>query len=156
MDLEKLTALVENALNNIGIQPDDARNEGEGQWYLMNGDMPIYIDAWKENEQTPWNYFKFKNDPTIFQITVPFCYGPTLKRNEFFEELLIVNLNLHYSKFTYNSAENIVALVYRKPGSTLVSDEIKDVIDAMGYYAEMTYHVLKDEFALKRVLIEEK
>lgn len=154
MELSALTALVEGALTRMGINPADARNEENGQWFLMNEDMPIYMDAWTESESTPWNYFKFKTDPTVFQITIPFCYGPTIKRNEFLEELLVVNLNLHYGKFSYNPAENVVALVYRKPGSALLADEIPDVIDALGYYAEMAYHVLKDEFNLKRVSVE--
>lgn len=155
MQLQALIDLVENALKQMGINPADARNEADGQWFLMNEDLPIYLDAWAEEESNPWNYFKFKTDPTIFQVTIPFCYGPTLKKNEFFEELLTVNLNLQYGKFSYNAAENVVALVFRKPGSTLVEAEIKDTIDALGYYTEMAYHVLKDEFNLKRVVVSE-
>lgn len=155
MELSALTALVEGALIKMGITPADARNEEQGQWFLMNEEMPIYIDAWQETESTPWNYFKFKSDATVFQITIPFCYGPTVKRNEFLEELLVVNLNLHYGKFSYNSTENVVALVYRKPGSSLLANEIPDVIDALSYYTEMAYHVLKDEFNLKRVNVQE-
>ncbi|MBS3915937.1 MAG: hypothetical protein KG003_15680 [Bacteroidetes bacterium] len=155
MNIELLIKKVENSLLQLGINPDDAKNEAAGQWFLMNQDMPIYIDAWEEQESTPWNYFKFREDPTVFQITVPFCYGPTLKRDEFLEELLVVNLNLHYGKFSYNTKENVVALLYRKPGSAYREEEMKDIVDALGYYAEMTYHVLKDEFNLKRVLVSE-
>lgn len=155
MELNILTEMVERQLAAMGIQPADARNSEDGQWFLMNEDMPIYIDAWADQESTPWNYFKFKSDSTVFQITIPFCYAPTLRKSEFFEELLTVNLNLYYGKFSYNPKENIVALVYRKPGSTLGESEMKDVIDALGYYAEMAYHVLKDEFNLKRVLVAE-
>lgn len=153
MQLNDLIALIDEAIEKMGINPKDAQNEGDGQWFLMNEEMPIYIDAWREEESNPWNYFKFKEDDTVFQITVPFCYMPTLKRQEFMEELMTVNLNLHYGKFSYNPKDNIVVLVYRKPGSTLRNEEIKDVIDALGYYAEMTYHVLKDEFHLKRVSV---
>ncbi len=155
MELQDLFALVDGAIEKIGVNPADAKNEGEGQWFLMNEDMPIYIDAWAENESNPWNYYKFAADPTIFQVTIPFCYVPTLKRNEFLEELLTVNINLQYGKFSFNPGENVVALVFRKPGSTLHESEIKDVIDALGYYAEMTYHVLKEEFNLKRVEVEQ-
>jgi hypothetical protein len=155
MDLNELFITVDDAIEKMGINPGDAKNAGEGQWFLMNEDMPIYLDAWAEKESNPWNYFKFETDPTIFQITVPFCYGPTLKKVEFFEELLTVNLNLQYGKFSYNPAENIVALVFRQPGSSIQSQAIRDVIDSLGYYAEMTYHVLKDEFNLKRVAVED-
>jgi len=155
MELSALIALVEGALVKMGITPSEARNEGEGQWFLLNEELPIYLDAWEETESTPWNYFKFKEDRSIFQIAIPFCHAPTLKRQEFFEELLTVNINLHYGKFSFNAPENVVVLVYRKPGSSLLASEIPDVIDALGYYTEMTYHVLKDEFNLKRVAIEE-
>lgn len=155
MQAHELIKNVENALEVLGIKPEDARNEEGGQWFLMNEDMPIYIDAWEDEQSTPWNYFKFKDDPSVFQVTIPFCYAPTLKKAEFLEELLMVNLNLHYGKFGYNAKENVVALVYRKPGSAFNQGDLRDIIDSLGYYAEMTYHVLKDEFNLKRVVVTE-
>lgn len=155
MQLQDLIQTVNQAIERMGIDPKDASNDGEGQWFLMNEEMPIYLDAWAEEASTPWNYFKYKEDSTVFQVTIPFCYAPTIRRNEFLEELLVVNLNLHYGKFSYNAKENVVALVYRKPGSELQPTEVKDVIDALGYYAEMCYHVLKDEFKLKRVQVSE-
>jgi hypothetical protein len=33
--------------------------------------------------------------------------------------------------------------------------DLTHVIDGLMYYSEMAYHVLKDEFTLKRVLVEE-
>lgn len=155
MNLDNLIEIVDQSLELMGIKPEDAKNEEQGQWFLMNEEMPIYLDAWQEQQSTPWNYFKFNEDATVFQITIPFCYAPTLKREAFLEELLIVNLNLHYGKFSYNPAENIVALVYRIPGSDLKLNGISSIVDALGYYAEMTYHVLKDEFGLKRVNVQE-
>lgn len=156
MELQELYNLIDDAVEKIGVDPKDAKNAGEGQWFLMNEEMPIYMDAWEETESNPWNYYKFAEDRTIFQVTIPFCYGPTVKRTEFFEELLVVNLNLHFGKFSYNPPENIVALSYRIPGSNLRREMVKDTIDALGYYAEMTYHVLKDEFNLKRVQVHEE
>ena len=88
-------------------------------------------------------------------MSVPFVLGPTLKREAFWEELMTVNLNLHFAKFTYNSKENVVALVWRKPGSALNESEIKSALDSLFYYNQMIFEVLKDEFALKRVNIEE-
>jgi hypothetical protein len=155
MELKDLISLVDEAIEKMGVNPADARNEAEGQWFLMNEEMPIYLDAWTVPESNPWNYFKHKEDQTIFQVTIPFCYVPTLKRNEFLEELLTVNLNLQYGGFSMNPNENIIVLSYRKPGSALRWQDVREVIDALGYYAEMVYHVLKDEFNLKRVLISE-
>lgn len=156
MDLKDLYNLIEEAIEKMGVNPADTKNAGEGQWFLMNDDMPIYLDAWADPEKKPWNFYKFDEDPTVFQVTIPLCYAPTLKRNEFFEELLTLNLFLHYGKLSYNAAENVVVLVYRKPGSALRWQEVREVIDALGYYAEMVYHVLKEEFNLKRVAVTEE
>ena len=49
----------------------------------------------------------------------------------------------------------MVALVWRKPGSSLSQEEIKPALDAMFYYNQMIFEVLKDEFALKRVNVQE-
>lgn len=155
MELSDLINKVEEAIEKMGITPSEARMEEAGQWILMRNELQIFIDAWIANEPNPWNYFKQESgDLSVFQVTVPFCYIPTLKRNEFLEELLTVNLNLYYGKFSVNTKDNMVALAFRKPGGTLVEQEIADVIDALCYYAEMTYHVLKEEFFLKRILVE--
>jgi hypothetical protein len=69
--------------------------------------------------------------------------------------MLVVNLNLLYAKFSYNSNDNVAALVYRIPGISFHAEQLPQIIDGLCYYAEMTYHVLKDEFSLKRVLAEE-
>ena len=155
MKLSKLVATVESAIEAMGVAAKDARGDQPGQWMLVQDFTPVYVDAWEETESNPWNYFKFETDKTVFQMSVPFVLGPTLKREAFWEELMTVNLNLHFAKFTYNSKENVVALVWRKPGSALNESEIKSALDSLFYYNQMIFEVLKDEFALKRVNIEE-
>jgi hypothetical protein len=107
-----------------------------------------------DEQSSPWNYFLFETDRTVFQITLPFCYAPTLQREAFLEEIWTVNLNLLYGKFSFNSRDNVVVLSYRVPGSSFKSEDLSAVIDGLSYYCEMSYHVLKDEFNLKRVLVE--
>ncbi len=152
VELNQLIKNVEDAIVEMGLSQEEATADDQGQWILLKNEMPIYLDAWQDNESTPWNYFIFESDRTVFQITVPFCYGPTLKRSEFLEELLIVNLNLHLGKFSYNSRDNVVVLSYRIPGTAFAAKSLAPTIDALAYYAEMAYHVLKDEFNLKRVV----
>lgn len=152
VELNALIQNVENAILQMGLSKEESQADEQGQWILLKDETPIYIDAWEDNQSTPWNYFIFEKDRTVFQITVPFCYGPTLKRAEFLEELLVVNLNLHLGKFSYNTRDNVVVLSYRVPGSAFVLNSLAPTIDALAYYAEMAYHVLKDEFNLKRVV----
>jgi hypothetical protein len=152
MNSAELQAKVETKLEAIGVQAEDARTGDDGQWMLLRNETPIYIDAWEDRESTPWNYFVFQQDPSVFQITVPFCYGPTLKRAELLEELLVVNLNLLNAKFSYNSNDNVVVLSCRVSGTGLDALDLAQTIDGLCYYSEMAYHVLKDEFNLKRVV----
>lgn len=152
MEINELVKTVELAIVEMGLSKEESQADEQGQWILLKNETPIYIDAWDDQQSTPWNYFIFEQDRSVFQITVPFCYGPTLKRAEFLEELLVVNLNLHLGKFSYNTRDNVVVLSYRVPGSAFKSDSLGPTIDALAYYAEMAYHVLKDEFNLKRVV----
>lgn len=154
MELEKLFAEIELAIQELDIDPQNARGDEPGQWMLVDNFTPVFVDAWQDNESTPWNYFVYENDNTVFQLIVPAFYAPTLNRDAFFEELLTVNLNIHYAKFSYNHRENIIVLSIRKPGHTFSKTEFKPMIDALCYYAEMTYQVLKDEFHLKKVNVE--
>jgi hypothetical protein len=151
---QDLYQTVEKAIHDMGVNPEDTRGEEAGQWMLLREEMPIYLDAWEDQESNPWNYFIFEKDKSVFQVSVPFCYAPTLKRDEFLQEMLVVNLNLMYGKFTFNEKDNVAALVYRVPGSSFRTSDFQPIIDGLCYYAEMAYHVLKDEFSLKRVLSE--
>jgi hypothetical protein len=155
MELNDLVHLVEKAIHDLGVDPSAARGDEAGQWLLMRNETPIYVDAWQAEQRSPWNYFIFEQDITTFQLTIPVCYAPTLQREAFLEELLTVNLNLLYGKFTYNAKDNVVALIYRVPGLSFQPGDLTHVIDGLMYYSEMAYHVLKDEFTLKRVLVEE-
>jgi hypothetical protein len=151
MELSKLISNIEAAILNMGLDSEESKADENGQWILLKNEMPVYIDAWEDKESTPWNYFVFQQDPSIFQITIPFVYAPTLKRNEFLQELLIVNLNLLYGKFSYNEKDNATVITYRIPGNNFNPETLVNIIDGLAYYAEMAYHVLKDEFGLKRV-----
>jgi hypothetical protein len=65
-----------------------------------------------------------------------------------------VNLNLISAKFSFNAKDNVVVISYRCAGSQFQADSLNDIIDGLSYYCEMAYHVLKDEFHLKRVLVD--
>ncbi len=155
MKIQDLITNVELAIAKMGLSESESKADENGQWVLLKEEMPVYLDAWEDSESSPWNYFVFKQDPTVFQITIPFCYAPTVKRNELIEELLVVNLNLLFGKFSYNPKDNIVALSYRIPGEQFNQEALQVWIDGLAYYAEMAYHVLKDEFHLKRVNVRD-
>ncbi len=154
MNIQDLISVVETGIQKTGVNPEDARSGDDGQWLMLRNETPIYIDAWIDDQSSPWNYFIFEKDRSIFQVTLPFCYAPTLQREQFFEELLTVNLNLISAKFSFNAKDNVVVISYRCAGSQFQPESLNDIIDGLSYYCEMAYHVLKDEFHLKRVLVD--
>ena len=84
MDLGHLCTIVDEGMEKMGVAAADARVENtEGQWLLVRDFMPIYIDAWEETESNPWNYQVWEQDKTIFQLSLPFCHAPTVKKDEF-------------------------------------------------------------------------
>lgn len=151
MELKTLIGEVETAIRQMGLSAEEAQADENGQWILLKEEMPVYMDAWEDRESTPWNYFTFKQDPTIFQITIPFVFAPTIRKEDFLKELLVVNLNLLYGKFSYNEQDNATVISYRVSGSSFNQANLSAIIDGLAYYAEMAYHVLKDEFGLKRI-----
>lgn len=153
--LSELINNIENAIANLDVNPHEARGEEPGQWLLVQDFLPVYIDAWEEKESTPWNYIQFKKDKTVFQAVVPVCYAPTVRKAEFMEEMLTVNFNLMHVKIAYNASDNIIALNYRINGDDFDSNNFENLIQLITYYAEMMYHVLKDEFHLKRPNVQE-
>lgn len=151
MQLTSLIGEIETAIRQMGLSAEESQADENGQWILLKDEMPVYMDAWEDGSSTPWNYFTFKKDATVFQITIPFVYAPTIRKEDFLKELLVVNLNLLYGKFSYNEKDNATVISYRVPGSSFDSSQLSSVIDGLAYYAEMAYHVLKDEFGLKRI-----
>ena len=79
MKLKTLIGEVETAIRQMGLSAEEAQADENGQWILLKEEMPVYMDAWEDRESTPWNYFTFKQDPTVFQITIPFVFAPTIK-----------------------------------------------------------------------------
>ncbi|NBV05297.1 MAG: hypothetical protein EBS08_06515 [Cytophagia bacterium] len=86
MELNDLVHSVEKAIHDLGVDPAQARGEEQGQWLLMRNETPIYLDAWSAEQKSPWNYFIFEEDATTFQLTIPFCYAPTLQREAFLDD----------------------------------------------------------------------
>ncbi len=49
--------LVEQALQNFGLDPAKARGEEKGSWIIQKDNTPIWIDVFKK-EKEPWGYFQ--------------------------------------------------------------------------------------------------
>jgi hypothetical protein len=147
----KATETVELALQQLGVNPEEVRCSEAGQWLVFREEFEIYLDVWEQQELTPWNYFKPEGALSVFQVSVPVFYMPDNRREELLEELLAVNMNLFYGAFTYNPNEQVVLLKYKRLSENLQVSDVVETIEALGYYAEMTFKVLSEEFGLKAV-----
>jgi hypothetical protein len=147
----KATETVELALQQLGVNPEEVRCSEAGQWLVFREEFEIYLDVWEQQELTPWNYFKPEGALSVFQVSVPVFYMPDNRREELLEELLAVNMNLFYGAFTYNPNEQVVLLKYKRLSENLQVSDVVETVEALGYYAEMTFKVLSEEFGLKAV-----
>ncbi len=110
----KASETVEQALEQLGVNPEEVRCSEPGQWLVFRDDFEIYLDVWDQQELTPWNYFKPEGELSVFQVSVPVFYMPEKRKEELLEELLAVNMNLFYGAFTYNPNEQVVLLKYKR------------------------------------------
>jgi hypothetical protein len=157
MDItQKATETVELALQELGLTPEEVRCAEEGQWLLFREQFEIYLDVWHQDEVTPWNYFKPEGELAVFQVSVPVFFLPEKRTDELMQELLAVNMNLFYAAFTVNPNEKVVLLKYKRLADNLTVHDVVEAIEACGYYAEMTFNVLKEEFDLHAVQTEQQ
>jgi len=149
------TETIEKALIQLGVNPEEVRCSEPGQWLVFRDDFEIYIDVWEQQELTPWNYFKPEGELSVFQVSVPVFYMPETRKEELLEELLAANMNLFYGAFTYNPNEQVVLLKYKRLSENLQVSDGVETVEALGYYAEMTFKVLSEEFGLKAIQTKE-
>lgn len=147
----KASETVEQALEQLGVNPEEVRCSEPGQWLVFRDDFEIYLDVWDQQELTPWNYFKPEGELSVFQVSVPVFYMPEKRKEELLEELLAVNMNLFYGAFTYNPNEQVVLLKYKRLAEHLQVADVVETVEALGYYAEMTFKVLSEEFGLRAI-----
>jgi len=153
---QKASETVELALQELGLNAEEVRCAEEGQWLLFREQFEIYLDVWNQEEVTPWNYFRPEGELAVFQVSVPVCFLPDKRTEEFMQELLSVNMNLFYAAFTVNPTEKVVLLKHKRLADQLQVHDVVEAIEACGYYAEMSFNVLKDEFGLNAVQTEQQ
>lgn len=155
MDIYGLHKIIETALLNVGINPDDAKSEGEGQWLLMRNQTEIYVDAWVQEENSQWQYFHAEQPVPVFQVVSPVCFLPSENKEAFMEELLYINFHMYYGSFTINEQENMAAIRYRVPGSDMDEKRVIEVLDSIGFYSETLTGYLCEKYEVLPVRDEE-
>lgn len=154
MNFQSYSEQIESALATLGLNPIETRCADEGQWMIFNGETEIYIDLWENENDNPWLYFESTEPLFMFQIIAPICLMPDDKSAVFYEELLHNNLNMLYGSYTINKDQNMVAVKYRRPMKNLSKEEVIDLIECIGYYAESTFEILKERYPVQKIVQE--
>lgn len=143
--------IVEQALQVIGVEPENARNAGEGQWSVFRGEVEVFVDLWGTGKEEQWNYYFEEQDIPVLQVISPITTLPVFNLDAFYEELLELNRHLFLASFVVNKEENMLAVKYRRVGIDMTVDDVVQAVESTGYYAEFFQPRIMHKFNVKAV-----
>ncbi len=124
MILKDITAIVEAALTQLGMPPEEARTENAGQWNIAkNAEIQIMLDVWEEQDH--W----------FFQTLSPVCEIGDESGADFFRLLLEENHGFCEAAFTI--LDDAVFLKYTIEADVLTEEKIIKSITRIAYYNEL-------------------
>jgi hypothetical protein len=139
---------VEDALISLGITPEQARNEEEGQWTVYSETTEFYLDVWDAgNEQQALFYFQAANQP-VFQIIAPFCKIPAERYEEFLEDISDINIGLFKASIVVRKDGGLVCIKYRSIEPQLTPEMVLETLDCVGFYVEFFTRVFVDKYGV--------
>ncbi len=151
---EQFSSVIESAIAQLDINPEETRCEEKGQWLIYNGETEIYIDLWELPSDNGWIYFQAEKDLPVIQVSSPVCFLPEKEKDKMIEELLNNNLNLINASFVINSSANMLIVNCRTLADNLTSEQIIDAIERIGYYSASTFFALSERFDIQRITPE--
>lgn len=116
--------LVDAAIADLGLNPDEVKGEQPGQWNLKKGKFDIMVDVWEQENQI------------LFQIVSPLCSLPDENREAFL--LYILQKNYGMSSLAYAIMEDSVFLKHTTEANTLTKELILLLLSKTAFYAEMS------------------
>ena len=119
--------LVDSAIAELGLNPDETRGDQPGQWNLKKGKFDIMIDLWEQENQY------------IFQVVAPLCGMPEGNREAFLLHLLEKNYGL--SSLAYAVLNETVFLKYTTEARSLVKEHVVAILTKIAFYAEQSSFV---------------
>lgn len=122
--IETYYKLVDTAVAELGLNPDDVRGEQPGQWNLKKGKFDIMIDVWEQENQI------------LFQVVSPLCLLPDDNREAFLMHILQKNYGM--SSIAYSIMEDSVFLKHTTEANTLTKELILMLLSKTAFYAEMS------------------
>lgn len=122
--IETYYKLVDSAITELGLNPDEVKGEQAGQWNLKKGKFDIMVDVWEQDNQF------------LFQIVSPLCSLPDENREAFLMHILQKNYGM--SSLAYAIMEDSVFLKHTTEANTLTKELILLLLSKTAFYAEMS------------------
>ena len=123
--------LIDEAIKDLGLNPDETKGEQAGQWNLKKGRFDIMIDVWEQE-----NNF-------LFQIVCPLCSLPDDNKEAFLKHLLERNYGM--SSFAYAIMEDSVFLKFTSEANTLTKESLLMLFNKAAFYTEQSNFVPVEE-----------
>lgn len=127
--------VIESALRELGIEPNDCRGEVGGSWNIAFGDLMIQLDVWELEEQP---------GKIIYQVQSPIMMVPEKNRLQLFEEVLIINNMLFGVAFSLVDQSLYIKSV--KEAKDLKHQDVVNSIHFCGHYAEQYQKHLLEKY----------
>ena len=125
--IETFYKLVDDAITDLGLNPEEVRGEQPGQWNLKKGKFDIMVDLWEQENQC------------IFQVVAPLCGMPEGNKEEFMLHLLEKNYGL--SSLAYAVLNDTVFLKYTTEAKSMVKEHVVAIFTKIAFYAEQSSFV---------------
>lgn len=119
--------MVDDAIRDLGLNPEETRGQQEGQWNLKKGRFDIMVDVWEQEQQY------------IFQVVAPLCGMPDENREAFMQHLLEKNYGL--SSLAYAILNDTVFLKYTTEARSMIKEHVVAVLTKIAFYAEQSSFV---------------
>jgi hypothetical protein len=138
MNTDKLYDIIEKGILKMGIEPETARGQNQGQWDFNRGSASIAVGL-THNDRFPNGYF-YVTSVLMSEMDVP-----ATKKEGFYKTLLETNASLVNMQLA--TSNGWVLLISNRDAEGLDDIEVAIAINELSYYADELDDNLKDNFA---------
>lgn len=136
-DLTPYYQIVEECIQELGVDPVGCRGKEPGQWNLRKGSARVWIDLWHiESENRAY-----------YQVMSPVLPIPKENVKAFYEELLLINDKLFGVAFTVHKNWAWLKVVREVEG--MDHNEAMAMMVRVGKYADRYDNELADRYGVK-------
>jgi hypothetical protein len=134
MDLAQTSALVEQSIKGLNVDPALCRGQSPGQWSLTYKGVTVWIDVFQNTQNQNW----------YFQVMSPLLAVPDKNLEAFFQNLLEVNHILYGCAICKKEAWTYVMSLREAAGLDI--NEVNATLDRVAFYCSDYQGKLKFKF----------